>query len=177
MPLPTARRPARVGPTTTARKANDMAKRKLHAGLYQTQVKAGVYTIRNTGPKSWVVTTASNRRIGKFPSLGEANAWLAGLTEQPASVESKNYLRDLLDQQAGTPLAERLRGHFNGLRASGALITQSDVSQAIDRLKGRPAGGLPRQRRATARPAVSVLPKAEAIRFARASLRPVVGAR
>ena len=143
-------------------------KSKINAGHYAVTSQIGRYTVRNDGSRNWVMTTANGQRVGKFPSLAEATAWLESLDRAPASITSKNYLRNLIAANPGE-VAEGERAHFNALRAKGALISQNDVSRAIRGLTGRGSfKGLPRQRRVTSE---AVLPKAEAIRQARAALR------
>lgn len=141
---------------------------KVRAGLYRTTVKAGTFEIRNTGPKSWVVSNMNGRRVGKFETLTDANLWLDQLDRMPASTPAKNYLRDLLAAHEGTELADQIRAYFNGLRAEGALISQAEVSLAITRLERlgrlpRRSAKLPRQRRQ----AEPVMTKAEALAEAR----------
>lgn len=143
-------------------------KTKIHAGRYAVAARIGQYIVTNQGDRNWVVTNARRKRVGKFPSLAEATAWLESLETVPASVTSKNYLRDLLAQHAGSEVAETERSHFNALRAIGAVISQADVSRAIGRLTRGGVPSIPRQAR---RPVEPVMPKAEAIRQARAALR------
>jgi hypothetical protein len=110
---------------------------KIKAGRYTVANKAGVFTIKNVaGPASrkWVVLAPNSRPVGSFETLRAAEEWVLRLNVIPASDRSKNYLRDLLKDQAGNPLAERIRAHFNDFRARGELIPQSLVSKAIREL-------------------------------------------
>ena len=141
-------------------------KSKIVAGLYKVTVKQGTYTIRNTGSNRWVILNSSNRRItSPFRTLAEAHAFLTGMNVTPASEKAKRYLRDLLNDKAGSPLAETIRDYFNDQRRQGKLISAADVSLAIKRLTGRSLP-LPAQQRAEQ----SVMPRAEAIAMARAAL-------
>lgn len=143
-----------------------MAKQKIRAGHYTVATKHGRFFIRNVGTRAWIVTDTSHRRIGKFPTLSEAQGFLSGLTVAPASDKSKRYLRFLLDQQAGNELAEAIRAHFNNKRNGNLMITQPEVSRAIDQLTGKhPSRFLPSQR--TTEP---VMPRREAIAMARAAI-------
>lgn len=142
-----------------------MAKQKIRAGHYVVATKHGRFTIRNTGPNRWVILNQANRRItSPFPTLALANEFLTGNNIKPASEPAKRYLRDLLNQQAGRPLAEQIRDYFNQQRREGKIISASDVSLAINRLTGKPL--LPMQASNN-----SVMPRAEAIAMARAACK------
>src|SRR5579859_3448008 len=121
-----------------------MAKQKIRAGHYAVETKHGRFT-------------------SPFPTLALANEFLTGNNVKPASEAAKRYLRDLLDQHTGSPLAETIRDYFNDQRVKGEIISASDVSLAINRLTGKPV--LPRQASKE-----SVMPRAKAIAMARAAL-------
>lgn len=145
-----------------------MSKRgkKIDRGVYEVRTKMGRFTIRNTGGNRWVILNEGNRRItSPFPTLAGAHSFLTGLNVKPASEKAKRYLRDLLTEHKGQPLAEQIRDYFNDQRRQGKLIRAEDVSLAIKRLTGRSLP-LPAQQRVEQ----SVMPRAEAIAMARAAL-------
>lgn len=122
----------------------------IRAGRYEVLARAGKFTVKNPATKTWLVLNDRNRLVHKCETLRDAKNWISSLDNRPASVKSKNYLRSLLEVQADTLLAGKIRSYFNELRQQGREIDQAEVSLAIHRLleaQGR-APKLPTQKRA-----------------------------
>lgn len=142
-----------------------MAAKKVRAGRYTLQIKSGLYTIKNVKSKVWLVLNDQHRKVAQFETLSAAEGWLLGLSVRPASDKSKNYLRDLLAQHAGSELAEKIRAKLNNdFVNQGQPVPQDLVSLAIKQLTTPAAwASIPQQR-------ADVMPRAEAIATARAAV-------
>lgn len=135
---------------------------KVRAGRYVVQTSHGAYVVKQLGDRKWVVLNDNARMVGRlFTTLGEGEAWVSALHYRPASVKSKNYLRQILTRMGDDLFAGKVRAKINEERLKGEL-PQSLVTLAIDHLMH------PDKRPHV--PAQSAMPRSEAIRVARAAV-------